>query len=228
VLSFTSIVLCCGQWFHYRPEILETATPRQRRLLNEHPPTNAMNGSAYDQPQSSELSTDPSARPPSLTPAAALPATVAESAPEQAAAVLDDGYVLLRGCLSEAAVATLQQRLDAAAGADEYVVDSPFNQVTTRKGIAEIIWVAFFQASAPSCNRANRARSSSSTWTCRACWAWWRAHCRAGTAAAAATRRPPTATWSRSEAVVLLDLQGTFCRHFGWNLPDKLGLLGGR
>ena len=93
-------MLCCGQWFHYRPEILETATPRQRRLLNEHPPTNAMNGSAYDQPQSAELSTDPAVRPASLSPAAALPATVAESAPEQAAAVLDDGYVLLRGCLS--------------------------------------------------------------------------------------------------------------------------------
>ena len=45
-----------------------------------------------------------------------------------AAAVLADGYVLLRGCLSEAAVATLQQRLDAAGAADEYVVDSLFNQ----------------------------------------------------------------------------------------------------
>ena len=44
------------QWFHYRPEILETATPRQRRLLNEHPPTNAMNGSAYDQVRLNSIS----------------------------------------------------------------------------------------------------------------------------------------------------------------------------
>lgn len=70
------------QWFRYRPEILAAATPRQRRLLNEHPPTNTMNGSCYDLPLSATVATDPNKRPPQATPMERLPLTPAPLAPE--------------------------------------------------------------------------------------------------------------------------------------------------
>jgi hypothetical protein len=133
--------------FRYRPEILAKATPRQRRLLNEHPPTNSMNGSSYDQPLCSVLTADPAVRPPEALPTEFLHEAEAEAEEDmqaQAEVLLEEGWLVLRGCLSEERVEGIKRLMDdtaaAAAAASngnengqkekeegEYLLDALFN-----------------------------------------------------------------------------------------------------
>ena len=103
-------------WFRYRPEILSQATPRQRRLLNEHPPTNSMNGSAFDQPLCAEVTDDPTARPPAALPVEAMmPSNLPHGAAAQAAQLLREGFLVIPGCLSKSQVDDVKQLLDKTA-----------------------------------------------------------------------------------------------------------------
>lgn len=111
------------------------ATPRQRRLLNEHSPTNSMNGSAFDQPLCAVVNPDPTARPPAALPVEVMaPSDLPNGAEAQAAQLAREGYLVISGCLSASRVDDVKQLLDetAAKGAteaidSEYRLESVFN-----------------------------------------------------------------------------------------------------
>lgn len=83
----------------------------------QHPPTNNMNGSSYDQPLCDTVSRDPLTRPPQALPqeALVLPSQMEETQEGQAKLLLHEGYLVLRHCLSPGQVATVKQLMDEAA-----------------------------------------------------------------------------------------------------------------
>lgn len=105
-----------NDFFRYRPEILQTATTRQRRLLNEHPPTNAMNGSSYDQPLLTTMQPG-SIRPAEAQPTVALPAAIPapQDVEQQMRLLLSEGYLLLPQCLSAQQISTVCALMDRSA-----------------------------------------------------------------------------------------------------------------